>query len=280
MTDMRRRLFAALRLIGGFGIALLFVLPLYWAFVASLAAPGGAPAETILWAAPHPRWENYRDIFDILPLWKYTRNSLLVVAGAVPLTVLTASLAGFAMSQLGPARRSRLVTLSVVLLLIPGAAVWLFRFQLLLWFDLLDTLWALILPAVAASSPLFVLLFYWNFRRIPPDAFEAARLDGAGALTAWWQIGVPLTRPSITAVVILSFVMYWSDFISPVLYIFDPDDYTLPIGLQLLNQVGSTNWPILMAGAVFMTLPVLVLFIFLQRLFLSDNSLAELFDRS
>ncbi len=277
---MVRRLLSFVRSCSALGAAALFVLPLYFALVASFGESGSPPSGTVQWWPAEFHWENYARIFQVVPLWKYTLNSLIVVAWAVPLTVLTSSLAGFAISELRPPNAGRLVVVSVVLMLIPGAAVWLFRFQLLVWFGLLDTLWALILPVVAASSPLFVLLFYWNFRRIPEETFDAARMDGASPLVVWRRIALPLTRPTFVAVVILAFVFYWSDFISPVLYIYNPSGYTLPIGLQLLNQLGSTNWPILMAGAVYMTLPVLVLFILLQRLFLSDRSLAELFDRN
>ncbi|MGB5061165.1 MAG: hypothetical protein WBO48_20860, partial [Candidatus Promineifilaceae bacterium] len=90
----------------------------------------------------------------------------------------------------------------------------------------------------------------------------------------------PLVRPTAVTIIILSFVMYWSDFVSPVLYIFRTDLYTLPIGLQLLKQLDPTNWPLLMAAAAVITLPVLVLFIFLQRYFLSDLSIASLMDQN
>jgi multiple sugar transport system permease protein len=77
----------------------------------------------------------------------------------------------------------------------------------------------------------------------------------------------------------LTFVLYWSDFVSPVLYIFDSAWYTLPVGLQILKQLDATNWPLLMAGALLMTIPVVLLFLVLQRAFLSDSSLASLFDQ-
>lgn len=280
---MRKRRFTpplVLRALAGFACAALFVLPLYWSFVASLGETGVPPSGEIRWWESDPHWENYRTIFETVPLARYTRNSVFVVVFAVPLTVLTASMGGFALSQLGPSSRSWLINASVAMMLVPGAAVWLFRFQILLWLNLLDTLWALVLPAIAATSPLFVLLFYWNFRRVPEDTFEAARLDGANAMTTWWRLALPLSRPTLLGVSVLAFVFYWSDFVSPVLYIYNPSVYTLPIGLQLLNQVGSTNWPVLMAGAVFMTAPVFIFFLFIQRYFLSDESLAGLFDRN
>jgi multiple sugar transport system permease protein len=210
---------------------------------------------------------------------RYLRNSLIVVGVAVPATLLTASLAGFGMSQL-PDRSRRFVFLfSVVLLMIPGMAIWTFRYRVLGWLGLLDTLWALIVPAFAGSNSIFVLLYYWTFRRVPRELYESARLDGASALGIWWRIARPLAWPTTAGVVVLSFVLYWSDFSSPVLYIYRPELYTLPVGLQLLKQMDATNWPLLMAAAVVMALPVVVLFLTLQRSFLHDLALGRLLDR-
>ncbi|MCA9940369.1 MAG: carbohydrate ABC transporter permease [Anaerolineales bacterium] len=257
-----------------------FLLPLYWAVVASLRQPGLPPTNGIAWWPTQPHWDNYLEIFRLLPLGRYLGNSLLVVAIAVPVTVGMASGAGFAMSQLAETARERLMRLSVALLLIPGAAVWLFRFQILRGLGLLDTVWALVLPAFAGSNPLFILLFYWTCRRIPPELFEAARLEGANAWTLWRRLALPLSRPTLVGVVVLTFVAYWSDFISPVLYIFDPRDYTVAVGLQILKQMDPTNWSLLMAAAVFMSVPVIILFLVLQRFFLHDLSLAHLFDEN
>jgi multiple sugar transport system permease protein len=261
-------------------IAALFVLPLFWVVVASLRQPGLPPPPSIEWWPPAPQWGNYAEIFQIVPFARYLQNSLFVVAFAVPITLVTASLAGFAIVQLPATLQRRLVLLSIALLIVPASSVWLFRFQLLRWTGLLDTLWALIVPAFAASNPLFVLLFYWTFRQIPLELFEAARLDGASALTVWRRVAMPLALPTSLGVVVLTFVLYWSDFVSPVLYLHHPLDYTLPVGLQILNQLDSTNWPLLMAGAVVMTAPVIVLFAVLQRFFLHDMSLANLFGRN
>lgn len=264
----------------GLAITAVFVLPLYWSFIASLRQPGLPPPTSIEWWPVNAHWENYLAIFEILPLTTYIVNSFKVVVTAVPLTLLVASLAGFAMTQLPNERRKQLFVFNVLALMVPGVALWLFRAQILRWLGLIDTFWALILPAFAASNPLFVLLFYWGYRRIPPDVFESARLDGAGAWTVWWQIAQPLARPTTVGVIVLTFVMYWSDFISPVLYIYDTSQYTLPVGIQILNQMDATNWPLLMAAAVIMTIPILVLFIALQRFFLSEISLSNLFDKS
>ena len=279
-AQMKRKSGNFLHYAAGLAIAFLFLLPIYWIFTASLRERGLPPPTTIEWWPQATTLENYPFIFDLLPMARYIRNSLIVVATAVPITAFTASIAGFAMSQEGDLWRRRLLIASIVLLMIPGSSVWLFRFQILRWLGLLDTLWALIAPAVAASSPLYVLLFFWAYRRIPAEIFEAGRLDGANAWTMWWKLARPLVRTTAVTVIILSFVMYWSDFVSPVLYIFRTELYTLPIGLQLLKQLNPTDWSLLMAAAAVMTLPVLILFIFLQRVFLGETSIANLFDQN
>jgi multiple sugar transport system permease protein len=256
--------------LAGVVVTLACLLPLFWVLVASLRDPTLPPAPAIEWWPSRAHWDNYAELFRIVPMGRYLVNSLIVVIVAVPVTMLVAAMAGFAMSQLGTSWQRRLVVASVALLLVPGMAVWTLRFYVLSALGLIDSLAALVVPAVAGGNPLFILLFYWACWRIPPDLFDMARLEGAGVWTVWWHVARPLTWPTTAAVVVLAFALYWSDFTTPVLYIFRPDLYTLPIGLQLVRQMDATNLPLLMAGSVLMILPVVVLFLGLQRLFL-DN---------
>jgi multiple sugar transport system permease protein len=168
---------------------------------------------------------------------------------------------------------------AIALMMVPSPAVWLFRYQLLRWLGLLTSLWSLTLPSFAAGSPLLVLLFYWTFQRNPVELYEAARIEGATAWTTWRKVAMPTARPTIAAVIVLAFALYWNDFTNPVLYLYRPSTYTLPVGLQILKQLDATNWSLLMAGAVVVTLPMVLLFWLLQPLFLSDNALSELLDK-
>jgi multiple sugar transport system permease protein len=272
---LRRGLHVAVTL----AIILLFVLPLWWMIVASLRPVGLPPPKTIQWWPADPQWSNYAELFRQVPMGRYALNSLLVVLVAVPMTLLTASLAGFGLSQLRGPWRTRLLIAAIALLMVPAPAVWLFRYQLLRWLGLLTSLWSLVLPAFAAGSPLLVLLFYWTFQRNPVELYEAARVEGADAWTTWRKIAMPMARPTVAAVVVLSFALYWNDFTNPVLYLYRPSTYTLPVGLQILKQLDATNWSLLMAGAVVVTLPMVLLFLALQPLFLSDNALAELLEK-
>jgi multiple sugar transport system permease protein len=247
--------------------AAVFLVPGAWVLAASLRRPGLPPPATIEWLPAAPAWSNYARIFEILPLAQYAANSLLVAGLAVPLTILVASWAGFAMAQLPPRARYALLALAVVVRMVPLTAVWLTRFLVLRELGLVDTTWALLAPVWMGSSPFFVLIFYWSFRRQPVAMYEAARLEGLGPLRIWARIAMPLARPATAAVALLTFVQYWSDFMNPLLYLKSDERYTLAVGLRVLQQLDATNWPLLMAGAVVMMLPVLVLLVLVQRAF-------------
>ena len=248
-------------------VALIFVLPLVWVAVASLRQPGLPPPRGIEWFPQPVAWGNYRRLFEIVPLDQYARNSLIVIVLAVPLTIITASWAGLAMAQLDGRVRRGLLVLAVLLRLVPVTALWLTRYFLFARLGLVDSLWALIAPALMGSSPFYVLLYYWTFRRVPRAVFESARLDGAGPLRIWARIALPLARPTTATVAVLTFVLYWRDFISPLLYLRSERLYTLPVGLRLLQQLIRTDWPILLAGCVVLTVPIVVVFLLAQRAF-------------
>ena len=257
----------------GLALAFVFLVPLAWIIAASLRQPGLPPARTIVWLPDPPAWSNYVEIFKIVPLGRYALNSLIVASLAVVITLVTASWAGLAMALAGPRWQGRLVALCGLLLLVPAGALWLPRFVLFTWLGLIDSYAALLAPALMGSSPLFVLLFYWTFKRVPGELFESAALDGAGLLTVWWRLALPLARATLVAVGILTFMLYWSDFINPLLFLKTPALYTLPIGVQQLKQMDQINWPLLLAAVVVMTAPAVLLFAVVQRFFLGENKL-------
>jgi multiple sugar transport system permease protein len=257
-------------------LALVFVLPLAWMVAASLRTPGLPPPRTIEWFPNPAAWDNYLRIFELAPLTRYTLNSLLVVGLAVPLTLLTASWAGLALAQLPADERGPLIRLSIILLMVPATAVWLGRFFLYKQLGLVNSVLALVAPAFMGTTPFFVLLFYWTFRRFPTELYDSARLDGANALVVWRYIAFPLARPTAVGVAVLAFVFYWGDFFSPLLYLKSPGLYTLPVGLQLLQQMDRTNYPLLMAASVVMVVPVLVMFLILHYALLREVRLHEI----
>jgi multiple sugar transport system permease protein len=250
----------------------LFTLPGVWMLTSALRQVGLPPPSQLEWLPNPATLDNYVKVLDgsLIPFGQYLANSLKVVAVAVPATIITASMAGFAMAPIAPRPRAWLMVISIAALMVPVTALWLTRFVIYKWIGVIDSLWAVILPAFMGTSPFYVLLFYWTFSRIPPELFEAARLEGAGAPRVWVSIALPMSKPAVVAVGVLAFVLYWSNFIDPLLYLNNQQNYTLPVGLQALQQLVPTDFPLLMAGSVLITVPVVAMFMFAQRWFLED----------
>lgn len=249
------------------------ILLLLWVISASLRPPGLPPPPVMEWIPNPISWGNYQRAFNLVELGRYLLNSIVVITMAVPITLVTASWAGFAMAQLTQRTQSRLLFLAIVLLMIPVTTLWLARFVIFTQLGWIDTIWAIIAPAFMGSSPLFILLFYWTFRRIPKEVYESAVLDGAVAIQVWRMIAMPYAKPTLVTVMVLTFILYWSDFISPLLYLKSPEKYTLSVGLQMLQQLDKSNWPLLMAASVVMIAPILLMFSFIQRYFWSEKGI-------
>lgn len=259
------------RLPAAIALAVAFLLPLWFMVSGSLREPGTPPPRAPE-LVPRPiSTTSYDQAFDLVDLARHTLNSLLVAALTVPLAVLVASLADFAFLLVGGRARALLVGLSFAALMVPVTALLVPRFTLYRWLGLIDTWVPLVAPALLGLSPFYVLLFYWSFRRLPPELLEAARLEGMTPLSMWRRLAMPLVRPVTIAVALLAFIASWGNFLEPLVYLFDPDLYTLPLGLRSLEALDRTNYPVLLAGAVVATAPVVLAFVIAQRYFLHED---------
>jgi multiple sugar transport system permease protein len=231
----------------------------------SLHAPGEPPPVGIELVPDRPTLAAYQRAFELVPLWRQLLNSIGVVLVAVPLTVACASITGFAITRLRGRWHAIAIGFTLVCLTIPAAALWVPRFAIYRSLGVLDTYVPLVAPALVGTSPLLVLLCYWSARGVPRDLIDAARLAGMGPLRVWWHVVLPLTRATALAVGALAFVAHWSNFIEPLLYLFDASKATLPIGMSSLRQLGPTDVPVLLAGALIATLPPVLAFVLAQR---------------
>jgi multiple sugar transport system permease protein len=252
-------------------LATTFLLPLWFMVSGSLRRPGGPPPVVPELLPADPSGESYRRAFGLVDLDRQLLNSLFVVAVAVPLTVVFASWAGFAISRISRRAAGRLVALSLVALMVPATALIVSRFAIFRTLRVTDTWIPLIVPSLMGTSPFYVLLYYWSFRRLPGELFEACRLEGMSPFEQWRRVGMPLVRPVTVAVGVLAFVFTWSNFLDPLIYVFDRRLYTLPLGLRSLALLDPSNHPMLLAGAVVATVPVVVAFLSVQRLFLAEH---------
>lgn len=243
----------------------LFLLPLGLMFSGALHEAGRPPSEGFDLIPDYAHWENFGVVATLVDLWTQMRNSLIVIVVAVPLTVLVASWAGFTIVTGSRRVRVWLVAASIVALMIPTTALWVPRFILFERVGLIDSLWVLMVPALMATSPFYVLIFALAYSRIPSQLYDAARVEGLSPLRMWATIAWPLARPAAFAVAILAFVFHWSNFVDALLYLRTESTYTLPLGLRALQTFEVTLHPLMLAGAALATIPSLVAFLIGQR---------------
>ncbi|HEV3478616.1 MAG TPA: carbohydrate ABC transporter permease [Gaiellaceae bacterium] len=257
----------------------ILLAPIVYMVAGSLRQAGLPPPRSPELVPSPVAWENYERAFELVDIPRYALNSLLVAALAVPLSVLFASWAGFAISRLPSRQRTALLAASLAALMVPVTALLVPRFVLFKQLGLIDTYVPLIAPALIGMSPFYVLLFYWAFGRIPEELYEAARLEGLNPFQTWRRVAMPLVKPVTLAVGLLAFVFTWSNFLDPLIYLFDQERFTLPLGLKLLAQLDPQNFPLLLAGAVAATAPVVAAFLVAQRFFLAGYRPASWFSR-
>ena len=248
-------------------VAFIFLLPFIWILAAAIHPQGNPLPQSLNLLPTKITNRNFIRVWELIPIGRFMLNSMLVSTIAVPLTIIVASWAGFSMAQLPLLSQRRWVILSLAVLMIPGIALWPTRFLIYKELGWLDSILALIAPAWMGTSPFYVLMFYRSFRRIPSAIYDAARLDGTGVWRSWTLVALPMVRPTMIGVALLSFVVYWGDFMTPLLYLRTQDKYTLPIALQLLQQMSRSDWPLLMAATTLATAVPVLLFLLLQPYF-------------
>lgn len=277
---MLRRPELVLRVVGAIAVSVVFVLPLAFMVSGSLRPPGLPPPSSPDLLPDPLGLGSYGRAFDLVDLGRYTLNSAIVASLAAVLSVLVASTAGFAMARLGGRTLVVLALGSLIALMVPVTAMVVPRFTLFQWLGVTDSYVPLLAPALLGTSPLYVLLYTWAFRRLPAELYDVCRLHGLSPWQTWRKVAMPLVKPITVAVGVLAFIVSWGNVLDPLVYLFDPDLFTLPLGLRSLATLDSTDLPVLLAGAVVATAPVVALVLVAQRWFLQEVKGAAWRDRS
>jgi putative chitobiose transport system permease protein len=255
---------AALQLMGLLLLALMMLLPLIWLLSTSLKGP----TENIFASPPslvpsQPSLQAYQRLFAANPMVTYLLNSIIVSSLAVLANLLFCSLAAYPLARLRFAGRGLVLALVVATILIPFQVVMIPLYLLMVQIGLRNSLWALILPQAATAFGIFLLR--QSFLTVPVELEEAARIDGCSPLGEWWNIMLPAVKADLITLAMFVFIGTWGDFLWPLIIIDDPKLYTLPLGLQQLSSSFSLDWRLVAAGATVSILPVLLVFILLQR---------------
>jgi multiple sugar transport system permease protein len=261
-----------LRAAGAIAVTVVFAAPVLLLVSGSLRPPGLPPLPRPELIPDTVSLDSYRRAIELGDLTRATANSALVATLTTIGSVLVASLAGFALARLKPAHARPLLAASVVALMVPPLVLLVPRFAVFRALGLTDTLVPLIAPALLATSPLYVLAYYVAFRRVSPDLYDACRLVDLSSLATWWRVGLPLVRPFTAAVAALCFITSWTNLFDPLVYIYQRDLYTVPLALRSLATLDPVNYPVFLAGAVLVTIPVIAAFLVVQPVLVGQRA--------
>ncbi len=247
-------------------LSAVFVAPLLWMLVTSFKTEPDAtelPQRLLPDPVTTAAYELILRSSTDTPVLRWFLNSLLAASGHTLLVVAVAAPAAYALARMAFRGRRALFGVIVATLFVPGFVFLIPDYLIVNRLDWLDTLWALIVPGAAGAFGVFFLRQF--FLTLPVELEEAALIDGANRWQIFTQVVLPLARPALATLAVLSFLANWNDFLWPVYVMFSPDHLTLPPGLATLQGAYTTNYPVIMAGGVLASVPVLVLFVVAQR---------------
>ena len=246
-------------------LALIFILPLLWMLSTSLKPKREWFSATIEWLPRTFTLENYTNIFNnaSTPIERWFINSLVVATVTTLLILVVDALAAYAYARMEFPGRKQLFGLLLATLFLPGIMFLVPNFVTVANLGLLNNYAGVIIPALAGVFGVFFLRQF--FASIPKELEEAAEIDGANKLQIFYKIILPLSKPALATLGIITFLASWNDFLWPLLVLKDRDLQTLPPGLRTLQGAYTSEYGLMMAGAVIVAIPVLIIYIALQR---------------
>jgi multiple sugar transport system permease protein len=242
------------------------LFPLFWMVSTSLMPPGESTTFPPPLLPSHATLGNYRELFAHAGLGRYLANSVLLATAATLVSLVFNVSAGYAFAKLRFAGRERIFKVLLGALVIPGQVAMVPLFLLLKHMGLVNSYGGVIVPAMASIFGIFLVRQY--ALSIPNELLEAARIDGASEFRIFRVVVVPLLKPIIVTLAVFTLLATWNDFMWPLIVLTDKDLYTLPVALASLSREHVQDDEMMMAGSVVTILPVLAVFLLLQRYYL------------
>lgn len=250
-------------------LALFFISPLLWMISSSFKQSVDVFEQPFHWIPKIPTLTNYMKVWaggEVTMLRSYW-NTFFIVIVSVTGSLIFASLAAYAFAKIDFKGKNIVFMIFLSSMMIPGQATLIPRFMLFKSIGLYNSLWAIILPGLFNATAIFLLRqFYMG---LPTSLIEAAKIDGAGHLRIFWKIMLPLTKPALTSLVILSFISIWNEYLSPLIFLTKEKMYTVSLCIRwwMLSESGSEYGPA-MAAATSAIIPIIILFVACQKYFI------------
>lgn len=260
---MNKKILNAIRYIILIAGCFVTLIPFLWMISTSLKSGGEIYKLPLTFMPERIKWENYSTVVSKVPMMRYALNSILVSSIITIGTIITSVLAAFAFSRKKFFGRDIIFTLLLGTMMVPGEMLIAPNFVTISKMGLMNKLPALYLPWIASIFTIFLLRQY--FLGIPEELYYAAKVDGCSDFKYLIKVMVPLSKPGIITVALLRIINSWNEFLWPLLMVSTPDKRTLPVGLaQFITEAGP-NYNLLMAYSAIIIIPVIVVYIFLQK---------------
>ncbi|TCC54486.1 carbohydrate ABC transporter permease [Kribbella pittospori] len=243
--------------------AIFMVGPFLWQLSTSLQTFGESVSVPPTFLPHSPQWSNVTTVFSALPFGRELMNTTVMTIARTVGQVLFSSLAGFAFARMRFRGNAVLFAIFLSVTMVPYQVFLLPQYQIMQGLGLLNTLTALFLPGMFSAFGTFLMRQF--FRQIPMEIEEAARIDGANILQIFWRIMLPMSAPGMIALGVLVIIWSWNDLLWPLVVNSDPRQMPVSAGLASLQGQYTTNFPVLMAGSLLASLPVIIVFIVFQR---------------
>ena len=253
-------------------VSIFMIVPFLWMIRTSLSSSGSVFGASLNVLPEEFHWQNYLEAFTIVPFGAFLLNSAKVALFVVVGQVITCTLGGYAFARLRFPGRNILFLFVLATLMIPAQVTLVPLYIIMQKLSLINTHWALILPALA--SPFGTFLMRQFFVSLPDELEDAAKVDGASIPQFVRFIAFPMARPMVATLAILAFIGSWGNLIGPLIFLNDLDKATVPLGLLQFSSMYATNWSALMAATTVSLLPSFVLYLFAQRYIISAYSMA------
>jgi multiple sugar transport system permease protein len=244
-----------------------FMIPFIWMVSTSLKPLTQVFTFPPEWIPKPVKWSNYIDAMNYIPFFTYLKNTTIITVVSTVGAVLSCPIVAYSFAKLKWPGRNILFIITIGVMMIPGQVTMIPLFLLFEKLGLVGTPYPLIIPAFF-GIPFYIFLLRQFFMGLPDSLREAAKIDGASEFRIYWQIMLPLAKPAVLAVGLFQFMASWTDFLGPLLYLTDSVQYTLSLGLQQFQSQKGSEWGLMMAVSTMMTIPVILLFFFLQKTFI------------
>ncbi|MCD8085818.1 MAG: carbohydrate ABC transporter permease [Clostridiales bacterium] len=246
-------------------IAALMLVPFVWMLSASLKLNKDVLSFPIEWIPSNPRWRNYVDIWTKIPLLTFIKNSAKLTIIVTLLQLFTSSFAAYAFAKMEFKGKNALFLGYIATIAVPWQAYMVPQFMMMRSWNLNNTHLAII--CLQAFSAFGVFLMKQFYEGVPSELCEAARIDGLSEYGIWARIMLPLSKPALSTLTIITFVNTWNDFLGPLIYLTKTELKTIQIGLRMFISQYSAEYGLIMAASVIALIPVLVIFLALQKYF-------------